>query len=143
MEIPAMMMVVARAIAGLGTRRPPNVTAMVQKPPRLMPNNTRPRSITVKLGASAEIKFETTSKPIKPSTSVRRSTRPAPTVMTGAATAATKPGIVTMSPAVPWETCSPAEIRVSKPMGRNSEVTRTNAPRDTVSTASHDCQAGR
>jgi hypothetical protein len=85
--------------------------------------------------------LEATSSPVNPSIRIRRSTLPAPIVMSGAANVATKPGMVTMSPAVPSETCSPAEIWVNKPMGRNSEVTKTNAPSATDRTANHDFKA--
>jgi hypothetical protein len=120
------MTVVARVIMGFGTRQLPSVTAIVQNPPTLIPNITRPASITAKFEASAEVMLEATSSPVNPSIRIRRSTFPAPIVMSGAANVATKPGIVTMSPAVPSETCSPAEIWVNKPTGRNSEVTKTS-----------------
>jgi hypothetical protein len=94
----------------LGTKRLPSVTAMVQNPPTLIPNITRPASIIAKFEASAEVRLEATSSPVNPSIRIRRSTLPAPIVMSGAAKVATKPGMVTMSPAIPSETCSPAEI---------------------------------
>jgi hypothetical protein len=140
-EMPAAMIVVARVIMGFGTKRLPSVTAMVQNPPTLTPKITRPASITAKLEASAQVILETTSSPINISTRLRRSALRAPIVISGAAKVATNPGMVTISPAVPSETCSPAEICVNKPIGRNSEVTKTNAPSETDRTANHDFKA--
>lgn len=66
----------------------------------------------------------------------RRSIRPVATVATGAATAATRPGMVIISPAMPSETVKSAPIEVSRPIGRISVVTMAKMPIVTETTAS-------
>ena len=67
----------------------------------------------------------------------RRSIRAVHTVMTGAATAATRPGSVIISPAVPSETVNVDAIGISSPMGRISAVTMTKMPSMTENTHRH------
>lgn len=77
---------------------------MDQKPPTLTPIRNRATSTTVKLVAKAEARLAAPIRPIRTTRTMRRSMRPVATVTTGAETAATRPGTVTISPAVPSET---------------------------------------
>jgi hypothetical protein len=73
----------------------------------------------------------------------RRSTRAVAAVTNGAETAARKPGIVIISPAIPSETVKSAPTDVSSPTGRISVVTSENSPAITETTAIHDATADR
>jgi len=65
----------------------------------------------------------------------RRSTRPVATVTSGAATAATMPGMVISTPAVPSEMWKLEPMDVSRPIGRISVVTMEKIPMVTATTA--------
>src|SRR6266702_2861225 len=70
------------------TRRPDAAVASVQKPPNAAPSNARPTSMTRKLGAKAEIRFDASSKAVSKRKTRRRSTRPATSIKPGAEIAA-------------------------------------------------------
>ena len=109
---------------------------MAQKPPTPTPSMARPSKIEPYDGASATSRFETTSRAVRASSTMRRSRRPEPTVTKMAANAATMPGVVIMSPACPLLMASSAAMAGSSPTGRNSDVTRAKAPMPTDKTAS-------
>jgi hypothetical protein len=54
--------------------------------------------------------------------------------MSGAAAAATSPGMVTVVPATPMETCMSLAMFVNSPTGMNSFVTKVKVPRVTAAT---------
>ncbi len=109
---------------------------MDQKPPTLTPIRNRATRTTAKPGARAEARFAAPISPISATRMTRRSTRPVATVTSGAETAATSPGTVTIRAAVPSETSSSAPIGVSRPTGSSSEVISEKMPRVTARTAS-------
>lgn len=86
----------------------------------------------------ATITFESMTSAANPISSKRRSILFVSSVSDGAATAATIPGMATIKPAVPTDTCTSAAIVPSRPMGRNSVVITTKAAVATEATASHD-----
>lgn len=113
-----------------------------QKPPTQMPSSTRPSNIIGKLTANAATRLETISSSDSPSISKRRSRRPEIRLNAGAATAATMPGMVTISPAVPVLTPSEGAMLVSRPIGRNSVVTMTKQATVSEKIAGHGDDAG-
>jgi len=119
-----------------------DVSAKVQNPPRAAPRRARPNSITTKVGANALTALDDASNAVRTTRIVRRSIRLAPTTSAGAAAAATRPGKVTMRPAVPDETARSFAIWGKRPIGRNSVVTNANAPRAIEVTLSHGRREG-
>ncbi|GAA2410923.1 hypothetical protein GCM10010191_19900 [Actinomadura vinacea] len=141
METPPNTMAVARATCLDGTSRTASPPAMAQNPPTATPIATRAASSTAKWVAAAHTRLATAMSPMSEVSSTRRSTPPARTVITGAEAAATKPGTVSMSPAVPSETSRSEPMGVSRPTGSSSEVIRAKMPSVTAKTGAH-CRAG-
>ncbi len=73
----------------------------------------------------------------------RRSRRAVVRVTVGAATAATMPGRVMVSPVVPSEMPKSAPMAGSRPMGRISLVTMAKMPSMSEATASRPTRGGR
>ena len=92
--------------------------------------------------ASAATRLDTISSNDSPSISRRLSSRPEARLNTGAATAATMPGMVTISPAVPVLTPSEGAMLVSRPIGKNSVVTMTKQATVSEKIAGHGDDAG-
>ena len=95
-------------------------------------------SITAKLGALAEMRFDASSSTASVSRIRRRLIRPAASSSAGAEMAAMMPGVVTMSPAVPGVTPRSRAICGNSPTGMYSVATKANEPTATDKTASHD-----
>ncbi|CAM5631060.1 hypothetical protein SBADM41S_05017 [Streptomyces badius] len=133
---PPKITAVARATCLAGTSRRAMPPAMDQKPPTLRPIRNRATRTTVKLVAKAEARLAAPISPIRTTRTTRRSMCPVATVTRGAETAATRPGTVTMSPAVPSEMSRAWPTGVSSPTGSSSEVIREKMPRVTAMTAS-------
>ena len=107
-----------------------------QNPPMHTPSRALAASITAKFGAAAATRSEANTRPIKPRSSRRRSTRAAPIASSGAEIAAHTAGITTIRPATPIETCRCEPMSASRPTGISSEKTSANEPRAIDQTAS-------
>lgn len=110
--------------------------AIDHTPPIPMPTSTRAATMTAKPGASAAARLPTVSTVNSTAHTVFRSTRPRAGVSSGAATAATSPVMVRVSPPTPSLTRRSALIGVSRPTGSISEVTTVKVAPVTAATPS-------
>ncbi|ARX81201.1 hypothetical protein SMD44_00599 [Streptomyces alboflavus] len=119
-----------------GTSRPASPAPIDQNPPMVTPTRTRETRTSQYAGATATTKFASASSAMKAHSMTRRSTRAVAVVTSGADSAARKPGIVIVSPAVPSVTSKLRPISGSRPIGRISTVTMAKSPAVTEQTAS-------
>ncbi|MCY1522218.1 hypothetical protein D9M68_570630 [compost metagenome] len=98
--------------------------------------------MVVKLGANAASRFEAIKSSVSAISTVRRSSRPEATISAGPAKAASTPGMVIISPAVPSDTFRPRAMSVSRPMGMNSVDTIAKVPTAMEPTASQAERVG-
>ena len=86
-------------------------------------------------GAMPAITSETRTSALRPTSTLRRSSRAEQRVNTGAATAAATAGTTTISPPVPIETRRCPLMSASRPTGITSENTSANDPSAMETTA--------
>lgn len=136
-EMPAVMNDDARMTDSGRTSRAATPAPIDQNPPRATPSSSRATMSTVKFGAIAPSRSASTSRRLSDHSTILRSIREVAMVTIGALTAPARPVATTIRPAVPMLTSRSSAIAVRRPIGRNSESTSTNEPRDTDSTPSH------
>ena len=117
----------ARSLTRLIAAPAPNT----QNPPTHTPSTARAASITPKPGARPAITSETTTSALRPTSSLRRSSRAEHRASSGAATAAATAGTTTISPPVPTEHAQvPADVREQPHRDQLREHQRERPQRD-------------
>jgi hypothetical protein len=111
MKIPALTTAIAVPRACSLTRVIAAPAPNTQNPPTPIPSTARAASIIPMSGARPAITSETTTSALRPTSTLRRSSRAEHRVSAGAATAAVTAGTTTISPPVPTETPQvPADV---------------------------------
>ena len=135
MKIPELTTATAAPRACSLTRLIAAPAPNTQKPPTHTPSTARAASITPMPGARPPITSEITTSALRPTSSLRRSSRAEQRASSGAATAAVTAGTTTISPAVPTETRRCPLMSASSPTGITSENTSANDPSAMETTA--------
>jgi hypothetical protein len=135
MKIPELTTAIAVPRACSLTRLIAAPAPNTQNPPTPIPSTARAASITPMPGARPAITSETRTSALRPTSTLRRSSRAEHSVSSGAATAAVTAGTTTISPPVPTETRRCPLMSPSSPTGTTSENTSANDPSAIETTA--------